>query len=171
MKIAVILTALLISACATVGVEPARKVTINRSADINGQSDGQLLARSKTWIERHLYNKENNVLRDADESTGTIEAEGVIDYPAKGALAEIDRIQYTISFAMTTVIRNSHVNITFDNLLLNIPKYYYQRFRFTQEYYGGYSVPVTEREDVEAAGRGLAEIADRLLAYLRRGKE
>jgi hypothetical protein len=56
------------------------------------------------------------------------------------------------------------------DLLIDIPKYYYHTPRLyqIQEYYGGYSVPVTEKGYYEAARRKLLEIVGGLEEYLKR---
>ncbi len=97
-------------------------------------------------------------------------ANGFIGYPAAGELDEIDKIQYTISFTMQATIRDQGMTVLFRDLLIDIPKSYYHgpRLYHIVEYYGGYSVPVTEKGDYEAARRGLLEIAGRLEEYLKR---
>jgi len=76
------------------------------------------------------------------------------------------------SFTMQANIRNQGMTIFFRDLMIDIPKYYYRHNRqpvwMFDEYYGGYSVPVTEKGDYGAAERGMLEIVGKLEGYLKR---
>ncbi len=169
MKTIVILFALLVSGCAAYTSMPSQEAIIVTEITVPGMSGRQIFDDSKVWIVRHLYS-EQNIIEVADRKAGIIVANGYIDYPATGTLESIDRIQYTISFVMREEIRDSGITLTFRNLELYVPKYYYWRPRFwpTQEYVGGYYVPVQERSDYEAARKGLLKIAHDLGEYLRK---
>jgi hypothetical protein len=161
---------LLISCCAVYKPVPLELASVGKDIDLPGMTREEIYEKSNTWIVRNLYSKED-IIEVADRNAGLIVAKGLIGYPAAGKLEEIDKIQYTISFTMQANIRDQGVTIFFRDLLIDIPKYYYHRPRLWQidEYYGGYSVPVTEKDDYEATRRGLLEIAGRLEEYLKRG--
>jgi len=169
MKILLLTLVLLMSCCAVYKPVPADFAGIGKDIDLPGMTREEIYLKSSEWIVRHLYSK-GTIIEIADKDAGLIVAHGFIEYPAAGILEEMDKIQYTISFTMQANIRDQEVTIFFRNLMIDIPKYYHQRPRLwqIQEYYGGYSVPVTEMGDYEAARRGLLEIVGRLEEYLKR---
>ncbi len=161
---------LFISGCAAYRPMPPEEMVISTEADLPGMTKEQIFEKSRVWIVRHLYSK-GNIVDIADREAGIIVANGYIDYPASGKLEAIDKIQYTISFTMREDMGDSRITLTFDDLLLDIPKFYrYSRLWPMQPYSGGYSVPVEERSDFEAARRGLLELADRLVEYLKQDR-
>jgi hypothetical protein len=170
MKYSLILIALLIAGCAAYRPMPAEELTIGTEINVPGLSSQQIFDKSKQWIVRHLYSKEN-IIEVADRNAGIIVANGYIDYPATGKLESIERIQYLIYFVMREKIHNSRLTLTFSGLELYIPRNY-RRSRFwpMQEYTGGYSVPLRQRSDYQAARKGLLEIAERLGEYLRKDR-
>ncbi len=169
MKIIVLTLLFLLSGCAVHRPLPPEETEIRQEFEAPGLTKEQIFERSRVWIERHLYSK-GEIITLADAKAGVIEADGFIDYPARGEWESIERIQYTISFAMREDIKDSRISLTFYNLMLDIPKYYrYSRWWSMQEYTGGYSVPVEERSDFEAARRGMLDIGNRLEEYLKTG--
>jgi hypothetical protein len=169
MRILIISLVLLISGCAVYKPVPMALASIGKDIDLPGMTREEIYEKSREWILRHLYSR-GHIIEVADKNAGLIVANGFIGYPAVGKLEEIDKIQYTISFTMNANIRDQGVKIFFGDLLIDIPKYYYHRPRLWQieEYYGGYSEPVTEKGDYKAARRGLLEIVGRLEEYLKR---
>lgn len=169
MRILIISLVLLISGCAVYRPVPMETASIGKDIDLPGMTRGEIYEKSREWIVRHVYSKEH-IIEVSDKNAGLIVANGFIKYPATGKLEEIDKIQYTISFTMQANIRDQGVTVLFRDLLIDIPKYYYHAPRLyqIQEYYGGYSVPVTEQGDYEAARRGLLELVGRLEEYLKR---
>ncbi len=169
MKILALAFVLFMAGCVVYKPMPAEVAPIGKDISLHGMTREEIYDKAQVWIVRHLYAKEN-IIQAADRRTGLIVANGFIDYPALGKLQEVEKIQYTISFTMETTIRDQGMMVVFGNLLLDIPKFYrYSRYWPMQEYAGGYSVPITERADYEAARRGLLDIADRLEAYLKQG--
>ncbi len=154
---------LLLAGCAAYRPMPPAEMTIVTKLEAPDLSKEEIFRKSKIWMERHLYSR-GKIIRNADRGAGVIIANGYIDYPATGKLETIDRIQYTITFDMEEKISGSVVTLTFYDLLLDIPKYYhvYGRWWPLQEYSGGFSVPVEENADFDAAKRGLLEVAERL---------
>lgn len=169
MRILMIPLVLLISSCVTYHPAPMAPAAIETGIALPGMAQENIYEKSKEWIERHLYSK-GHVIDVADKKSGLIVANGFIAYPAEGKMEEIDRIQYTISFTMQAHVGDHGMEIVFDNLMVDIPRYYSLRPKLyqTPEYYGGYSVPVVEKGDYEAARRGLLDIARRLEEYLKR---
>jgi hypothetical protein len=167
MKIVALMLVLLFSGCAAYKPLPRQEMVIWKTIEVPGMTRDRIFENSKIWITRHLYAKEK-IITAADRNTGIIIANGYIDYPASGELGAIEKTQYTISFTMREEIRDSRATFTFYDLMLDIPKYYrYNRWWPMQEYSGGYSVPIEEKADFEAARRGLPDIADRLADYLK----
>jgi hypothetical protein len=169
MRILIISLVLLISCCAVYNPVPIGLASIGKNIDLPGMTREEIYVKSREWIVRHLYSK-GHIIELADKNAGIIVANGFIGYPATGKWEETDKIQYTISFTMQANIRDQGMTIFFRDLMIDIPKYYYHRQRLWQieEYYGGYSVPVIEKGDYEAAQRGLLEIVGRLEEYLKR---
>lgn len=169
MRILIISLVLLISGCAVYKPVPMEPASIGKDIDLPGMTKDEIYDESREWIVRHLYSK-RHIIEVADKNAGLIVANGFIGYPAEGNLEEIDKIQYTISFTMQANIRDRGMTVLFRDLLIDMPKYYYHGPRLYQivEYYGGYSVPVTEKGDYEAARKGLLEIVGRLEEYLKR---
>ncbi|MRS02349.1 DUF4468 domain-containing protein [bacterium] len=169
MRILMLSLVLLISCCTVFKPVPVDFSGIGKDIALPGMTKEEIYLKSSDWIVRHLYSK-GHIIEIADQNAGLIVANGFIEYPAVGILEEMARIQYTISFTMQANIRDQQVTIFFRDLMIDIPKYYYQRPRLWQieEYYGGYSVPVTEKGDYQAARRGLLEIVGRLEEYLKR---
>src|SRR6266498_1775846 len=170
MRIILLSLALLVSGCAVHKPMPVEEMVIRREIGLAGMTRERIFENSKIWIGRHLYAKEK-IINTADRNAGVIIANGYIDYPASGELEAMDRTQYTISFSMREEIRDSGATITFYDLMLDIPKYYrHNRWWPLQEYTGGYSVPIEEKADFEAARRGLQNIAERLTDYLKQAR-
>ncbi len=169
MRILMISLMLLISCCVMYKPVPMEPASVEKDIVLPWMTEKKIYEKSKEWIERHLYSK-GHIIEVADKNSGLIVANGFIGYPAAGNLDEIDKIQYTISFTMQANISDQGMKIIFRDLLVDIPKNYYHgpRLYHIQEYYGGYSVPVTEKGDYEAARRGLLELAGRLGEYLKR---
>ncbi len=168
MRLLIIFLVLLISSCSVYRPVPMQFESIGKDMDLPGMTRAEIYEKSREWIVRHLYSKDH-IIEVADRNSGLIVANGFIGYPAAGQLDEIDKIQYTITFTMQETARDQGATIVFGDLLVDIPKYYSHRPRLYQvnEYYGGYSVPVTQKDDYEAARKGLLEIADRLEEYLK----
>jgi hypothetical protein len=162
---------LVFTGCAVQKPLPLEEMAISREAEFTGGSKGDIFDKSRVWIERHLYSK-RNIIDFADKEAGVIVANGYIDYPAVGKIEAIEKVQYTISFTMKEQISDSRVTITFSNLLVDVPPRYYRSSRFwpMEQSIPGYSVPITERTDFEAARRGLPPIADRLIEYLKQNR-
>jgi len=171
MKTLAVILILLFTGCAVHKPVPLEETVISREADLPGMSKGDIFDKSRVWIERHLYSK-RNIIDFADREAAVIVANGYIDYPAAGKIEAIEKVQYTISFIMREEIRDSGVTITFTNLLLDVPPRYYRSSRFwpMEQYIPGYSVPITERSDFEAARRGLPGIVDGLVEYLKQNR-
>jgi hypothetical protein len=171
MRILIISLVLLISGCAVYKPVPTGLANIGKDIDLPGMTREEIYVKSREWIERHLYSK-GQIIEVADKNAGLIVANGFIGYPTTGKLEEMDKVQYTISFTMQADIRDQKVAILFRDLMIDVPKSYFRHHRIPawmfDEYYGGYSVPVTEKGDYEAARRGLLEIVGRLEAYLKR---
>lgn len=157
------LCVLLLAGCTAYRPMTPEEMTIVTKLETPGLSKEEIFRKSKLWVERHVYSR-GKIIRDADMGTGVIVANGYIDYPAAGKSEEIGKIQYTITFDMKVEIAGSAVTVAFSNLLLDIPKNYlvYGRWWPLQEYSGGYSVPVEERADFDAAKRGLLGVSERL---------
>jgi len=142
-------------------------LTIRKEIVLQNASVDQLFERSKLWITRNL-NSQKEIIELAEAKQGLIVANGTVDYPAAGGLDAIDKIQYTISFVMREEIRGSQILLTFDNLMLNIPKSYLRPRLWPQkDYTGCYSVQINQRPDFEAARRGALAIAARFEEYLK----
>jgi hypothetical protein len=170
MRIILLSLALLVSGCAVHKQMPAEEMVIRKEIELEGMTRERIFDISKMWITRHLYAKDK-IITTADRNAGVIIANGYIDYPETGKLDALDKIQYTISFTMREEIQDSGATITFYDLMLDIPKYYrYTRWWPMQEYGGGYSVPIEEKADFEAARRGLRDNADRLADYLKQAR-
>jgi hypothetical protein len=171
MKKLLVILILLFTGCAVHRPVPPEKMIISREAELPGMSNGIIFDKSRVWIERHLYSK-RTIIDFADRAEGVIVANGYVEYPASGKIEAIEMVQYTISFTMREEIKHSSVTITFYNLLLDVPPRYYRSSRFwpMDQYFPGYSVPITERADFEAAQRGLPPIADRLIEYLKQNQ-
>lgn len=171
MKKFLFLLAILVSGCATYHPAPAQQNVITHEAPLPGMTKDEIFAKSRVWIQRHLYSK-GDIIQNVDRNAGIIVANGYIDYPARGKSEETERIQQTISFMMREEAGNGFIRLTFYDLLLDIPKYYYpwRSWAFPNEYYGGYSVPIQGEHNVAAATRGLLDIADRLVEYLKQGQ-
>jgi hypothetical protein len=164
---AVVVLVLLVAGCAVYRPMPRGDVVIRTEFDAPGMSADRIFEKSKTWLTRHLYS-DKQIIAYADRKAGVIIANGTVPYTATGELESIDRIQYTISFTVREEIRDAKISLTFDNLLLNVPRYYQRsRFRPEMEYVGGYSVPITQRSDFEAARKGALEIAAKLADHLK----
>jgi len=170
MRILIIFFVLLISGCAVNKPVPMDLASIEKDIDLPGMTREEIYVKSREWIVRHLYSK-GQIIEVADQNAGLIVANGFIGYPTTGKLEEIDKIQYTISFTMQANIGDQEETIFFRDLMIDIPKAYYRSrhpaWMFV-EYYGGYSVPVTEKGDYEAARKGLLEIVGRLEEDLKR---
>jgi len=169
MRILLLSLVLLISCCAVHKPVPVDFAGIGKDIALPGMTREEIYVKSNEWIVRYLYSK-GHIIEISDKNAGLIVANGFIEYPAVGTQEEMNKIQHTISFTMQANIRDQEVTIFFRDLMIDIPKYYSQRPRLWQieEYYGGYSVPVTEKGDYEAARRGLLEIVGRLEEYLKR---
>ena len=149
---------------------PMDLASIGKDIDLPGMTREEIYVKSSEWIVRHLYSK-GHIIEVADKNTGLIVANGFIEYPTEGILEVMDKVQHTISFTMQANIRDQEMTIFFSDLMIDIPKYYYRHrhpIAGLEEYYGGYSVPVTEKGDYEAARRGLLEIVGNLEQYLKR---
>lgn len=167
MKIITVLLVLLLTGCAAPRPAPVGELLLVRDARIHGMTGEGIFDKSKVWIERHLYSK-RRIIETADREGGVIVANGYIDYPASGLLQSIERVQYKISFVMREEITDSRILIMFSELMLDVPPRYYHRSRLwhMDDFVPGYSVPVVERSDFEAAERGLLPLADSLLDHL-----
>jgi hypothetical protein len=166
MKIVMLMLVLLISGCAAYKPMPPEEMVIRKTIEVPGMTRDRIFENSKVWIIRHLYAK-GRIINTADREAGVIITNGYINYPATGVLEAIDKIQYTISFTMREEIRDSVILLTFGDLMLDIPKFYrYSRLWPMQEYSGGYSIPIEERADFEAARKGLLDLSDGLADYL-----
>jgi hypothetical protein len=170
MKRRVVLLFLMLAGCAAYRPMPPQEMMIRTKMEVPGLAKEEIFRKSKTWIERHLYSR-GKIIRNADSEAGVIVANGYVDYPALGKLEAIERIQYTITFTMSEEISDSGITLVFSNLLLDIPKYYHiYRHWPLHEYSGGFSVPIGDRADFDAAKRGLQEVADRLGECLKRNR-
>ena len=170
MKMLLVSLVFLVSGCAVHKSMPVEGLVIHKEIEVGSMTRERIFENSKIWITRHLYAKEK-IITTADRNAGIIIANGYIDYPATGKSEAIAKIQYTISFSMREEISDSRAVITFYDLMLDIPKNYrYNRWWPMQEYTGGYSVPIEEKADYEAARRGLQDIADRLAVYLEQAR-
>ena len=162
-----LLLALFLTACAAHAPMHQNDLAIRKEIEIQNVSRDRLFERSQLWITRNL-SSQKEIIAHAEPGQGIIVANGTIDYLAAGELEAIAKVQYTISFVMREEIRDAHIVLTFDNLMLNVPKYYHRsRFWPEREYFGGYSVPIEQRADFDAARRGVLAIATKLEEYLR----
>jgi hypothetical protein len=167
MKNICLLLTLFLTACAVHAPMQPNDLTIRKEIVIQNVSADQLFERSELWITRNL-NSQKEIIELAEAKQRLIVANGTVDYPASGGLDAIDKIQYTISFVMREEIRGSRILLTFDNLILNIPKSYLRpRLWPAKDYTGGYSVPIDQQTDFEAARRAVLAIAARLEEFLR----
>jgi len=170
MRFLIISLVLLISCCAVCKPVPVDLASIGKDIDLPGMTKEEIYVISSEWIARHLYSK-GHIIEVADKNTGLIVANGFIEYPTEGILEVMDKVQYTISFTMQANIRDQGMTIFFRDLMIDIPKSYY-RHRHPiwgiEEYSGGYSAPVIEKSDYEAAQRGLLEIVNKMEQYLKR---
>jgi hypothetical protein len=164
---AVAMLVFFLTGCATNQHMNRENVIIHTEIAAPELSTVRSFGKSKGWLNRHLHSK-RNIIDFADEETGVIIASGTIDYPAQGDIEAIDRIQYTISFTMREDIKEGGISITFYDLLLNVPKSYLHSRLQPEAYSGGYSIPVENRSDYEAAKRGLLELTSKLADYLKR---
>jgi len=169
MRFLIISLVFLISCCAVYKPVPMDLASIGKDIDLPGMTREEIYVKSSEWIVRHLYSK-GHIIEVSDKNAGLIVANGFIEYPTEGILEVMDKVQHTISFTMQANIRDQEVTIFFSDLMIDIPKYYYRNRHpiWGVEEYGGYSVPVTERGDYEAAQRGLLEIVGKLEEYLKR---
>jgi hypothetical protein len=156
-----------LSGCLHQAVMPHEDMVLTKEIKVPGMTRDQMFDRSETWIYRHLYSDEGNILH-TDRGAGVIVVRSTVEYPTAGRLDAIAKIQYTISFTMRVEVMEHELWVTFEDLMVNVPKNYpvTRRWNF-YEYTGGYSVPVTKRSDFEAAKKGLLDLADRLGSHLR----
>ncbi|HET6420386.1 MAG TPA: DUF4468 domain-containing protein [Geobacteraceae bacterium] len=168
MKRILIIFVLLLAGCAAYSPMPPGEMTILTKMEAPGLSKQEIFDKSEIWMERHLFSR-GKIIREADMGTGVIVANGYINYPAEGKLEAIHRIQYTITFDMKVKVADSAVTVAFSDLLLDIPRNYlvYGRWWPLQEYSGGYSEPIEDRADFDAAKRGLLEVAEKLGGCLK----
>ncbi len=159
---------LLLVGCPAYRPMPPGEMTIVTELDTPGLSKEEIFRKSKIWMERHLYSR-GEIIRKADRATGVIIANGYIDYTATDKFEAMDKIQYTITFDMEEEISGSMVTLKFYDLVMDIPKYYHVDGRWwpLQEYSGGFSVPIEEQADFDAAKRGLLKVAERLGGCLK----
>jgi len=134
--------------------------------EIAGMSGSRLFDLSRLWLARNLYS-EKKILEYENRSEFFLIANGTVDYPATGIEA-IARTQYTISFRLTEKTADKRVSLTFDALLINVPKDYYLRskYLFGSEYVGGYSRPPTSPEEYAAVRAAVSGVAERLRRFL-----
>jgi hypothetical protein len=167
MKAIGVLLSLFLAACATYAPPDRNDLAVGREIEVGNLPGNLLFEKSTTWLARNLYSQKGVIARLEPEQ-GIIVANATIDYPAAGELDAIAKIQYSISFVMREEIRGGQILLTFDNFMLNVPKVYTRsRVWPEREYVGGYSVPIRQSSDFQAARRGVLAIAARLEGYLR----
>ena len=160
----------LLSGCLHQAVMPKEEMVLTKEFQLPGMTREQMFDRSETWIYRHLYRMKGQycfrtggrvLLCSAEPST----------IPAAGRLDAISRrrFRYTISFTVRVEAGDDEMRVTFEDLMVNVPKNYrVARHWNPYEYTGGYSVPVTDRSDFEAAKKALQEFTRQLESYLKK---
>jgi hypothetical protein len=163
---AVCILLLHIVGCATPRVTPAWRIPIVTTIKANGLSKNRVFDLSRLWLVRYLYS-EKSIIDYENKTGGIIIANGTVDYPATG-LEAIARVQYTISFRVTETIDDAGITLSFDSLLINVPKHYDVRPRLWQvrEYYGGYARPLVSDEEYRASLQAVSGVADGLRRFL-----
>ncbi len=148
------------------GAEP-----IVRTMEAEGISAQRLFELSRVWLARNL-NSEKGIIEYENPAERTIIANGTVDYPATG-LEAIEKIQYTISFQVRVKIAPEKITLTFENMMIDVPKVYIHRANnwFGREYYGGYSRPPLDDEEYAAALRAVSNVTESFSHFLENQKK
>lgn len=152
--------------CAAPRVAPEWHMPIVKTIETKGLSTSRVFDLSRLWLVRYLYS-EKSIIDYENRGEGVIIANGTVDYPATG-LEAVARVQYTISFRVRESITDAGVALSFDSLLINVPKNYDFRPRLWQvrEYYGGYARPLVSVEEYEASLLAVSGVAEGLRRFL-----
>jgi hypothetical protein len=145
---------------------PEWQTPVVKTLETKGLTGNRVFDLSRLWLVRHLYS-EKSIIDYENKAEGVIIANGTVDYPAAG-LEAIERVQYTISFRVRETIDDAGITLSFDSLLINVPKYYSLRPRLWQEkeYYGGYArLPVSD-EEYEASVQAVSSVVEGLRRFL-----
>jgi hypothetical protein len=144
---------------------------IVKSIKTRGITGNRLFDLSRIWLVRYLYS-EKSIIEYENRAGGVIIANGVVDYPATG-LEAVARVQYTISFRLKETIDVDGVTLSFDSLLINVPKNYDLRPRLWQvrEYYGGYARPLVSDDEYGASVEAVSRVSDGLRRFLEEERE
>jgi hypothetical protein len=152
--------------CAVPRISPEWRMPIVKTVETKGLPTSRVFDLSRLWLVRYLYS-EKSIIDYENRAEGDIIANGTVDYPATG-LEAVARVQYTISFRLRELITDAGVALSFDSLLINVPKNYDFRSRLWQvrEYYGGYARPLVSDEEYEAALLAVTGVAEGLRRFL-----
>jgi hypothetical protein len=152
--------------CAVPRIAPEWQTPVVKTLETKGLSGSRVFDLSRLWLVRHLYS-EKSIIDYENKAEGVIIANGTVDYPAAG-LEAIARVQYTISFRVRETIDDAGITLSFDSLLINVPKYYSLRPRLWQEmeYYGGYARPLESDEEYEASLTAVSGVVEGLRRFL-----
>lgn len=142
------------------------RMPIVTTIEAEGVPSDLLFDLSRIWLVRYLYSEKNSIDYE-NKAEGIIVANGTVDYPAAG-LEAVERVQYTISFRLTESIRDAGITLSFDSVLINVPKYYSLRPRLWQvrEYYGGYERLPMSDEEYTASLHAVSGVTDGLRRFL-----
>jgi hypothetical protein len=157
--------------CAVPRVATEWHMPIVKTLETKGLSGSRVFDLSRLWLVRYLYS-EKSIIDYENKAEGVIIANGTVDYPAAG-LEAVARAQYTISFRLKETINDAGITLSFDSLLINVPKHYNLRPRLWQEreYYGGYARPLVSDEEYEASVQAVSRVSDGLRRFLEEERE
>jgi hypothetical protein len=152
--------------CAVPRIAPEWQMPIVKTLETKGLSGSRVFDLSRLWLVRYLHS-EKSIIDYENKAEGVIIANGAVDYPAAG-LEAVARVQYTISFRLRESINDTGVTLSFDSLLINVPKYYSLRPRLWQvrEFYGGYARPLVSDEEYEASLTAVSGVFEGLRRFL-----
>lgn len=158
------------TACSRAVIDPRWQAPIMTTMEVEQLSGARLFELSKNWLASNLYS-EKRVIEYENTADGVLVVNGVMDYPATG-LEAIARIQYTISFRVQVKAAAGKISLTFENIMIYVPKVYDRRAEIWlgREYFGGYSRPPVDADEYAAARKGVLAVADRLWRYIGQQK-
>lgn len=172
MKIPACILLVLLSGAGCSHVAPVPRVAapIIRTIEAEGISGTRLFEVSRVWLARNLSSVKG-IIEYENPAERTIVANGTVDYPATG-LEAIEKIQYSISFQVRVKIVQGKITLSFENLMINVPKVYSHRaeIRFGREYFGGYSRPPLDDEEYAAVLRAVSDVSDTFSHFLENEK-
>lgn len=144
---------------------------IIRTMEAEGISGPRLFELSRVWLVRNL-NSEKGIIEYENPAERTLIANGTVGYPATG-LEAIEKIQYTISFQVRVQIAPGKITLTFENMMIDVPKVYNHRAEtwFGREYFGGYSRPPLDAEEYAAALRAVSTVSEAFSHFIENQKK